>query len=555
MQNGLGNLIESIKLLFFANMKETSTWNNFLMLLFITIATFILNNDMCYNKFENLLKNFLDSDYLSFLSSKKNSIILEGKRCVKISSYMTKTDNLFSNRFSAFWYYISKNSLDNPTIKSLREYANSQNIYDGYGDPINSKHHKKNYDDNDLENEFRNTDIFIIEQTRSFKISNDIYCKVSKSINKLDEKTKYEMENITIELYSFTFSLEYLKDFIDNLYQEYRKELNRLRNNKKFIYTLLGSSNNHDNEVECAWEECEFKSARTFNNLFFDNKKSLLNKLNFFINNRDWYDREGHPYTFGIGLHGPPGTGKTSIIKSIANKLNRHIIVIPLNKIKTQKEFSKYFFEKYYNINNNKIDFENKIIVFEDIDCMTDIVKKREIKNNINNNDIVNIDENIEQKNLNNTITQNKLLNKIAKKIDEDHEDTLIVDINKTNNDKITLSYILNIIDGIRETPGRILIITSNDYESLDPALIRPGRIDMTLEMKNASIDTIKEMFNHYYNDFIPDDVEKHLKDYVVSPAKIVNLRLENERKEDFLSNLLKEFKKLKDKDYFNISF
>ena len=56
-----------------------------------------------------------------------------------------------------------------------------------------------------------------------------------------------------------------------------------------------------------------------------------------------------------------------------------------------------------------------------------------------------------------------------------------------------------NLIDGIRETPGRILVITSNHYDKLDDALIRPGRIDCTLQMTNASYDTICSMFKHYY--------------------------------------------------------
>ena len=68
-----------------------------------------------------------------------------------------------------------------------------------------------------------------------------------------------------------------------------------------------------------------------------------MNKIEFFENNKEWYDREGHPYTLGIGLHGPPSTGKTSIIKSIANHLKRHLIVIPLSKIKTQTQFNKAF--------------------------------------------------------------------------------------------------------------------------------------------------------------------------------------------------------------------
>ena len=171
---------------------------------------------------------------------------------------------------------------------------------------------------------------------------------------------------------------------------------------------------------------------------------------------------------------------------------------------------------------------------------MTDIVKKRDSNYSNISNESGDSVENIGQDK--NAIIQNKLLNKIAKKIDDSHVESLVVDIDKSNNDKITLSFILNIIDGIRETPGRILIITSNNYESLDHALIRPGRIDMTLEMRNASVDVIKEMYNHYYSDIIPETIEMQLRDNVVSPAKIVNMRLENDNKDDFLSEMLKIF-------------
>ena len=182
---------------------------------------------------------------------------------------------------------------------------------------------------------------------------------------------------------------------------------------------------------------------------------------------------------------------------------------------------------------------------------MRKIVKKRKIGENsefydeecYNNLDILKkskenyIDKNIE--------IQNKLLNKIAKKVDEDHNNEYFFNVCKEN-DEITLSYILNIIDGIRETPGRILIITSNNYKSLDPALIRPGRIDITLEMNNASIDIIKEMYSHYYKDILPEYVDKYIKDYLLSPAKIVNLRLQNNDKEDFIKSLISEFKNIK---------
>ena len=279
----------------------------------------------------------------------------------------------------------------------------------------------------------------------------------------------------------------------------------------------------------------------------------MLDKLNFFENNKEWYEYEGHPYTFGIGLHGPPGTGKTSIIKCIANKLNRHIVVIPLSKIKTQSEFNEYFFEnKYSRFNSHEIGFDKKIIVFEDIDCMSNIVKQREISDSNSEASVDNTFTNIEQnddkisdKIDKNTIIQNKLLNKIAKKIDDDHDETMVLNFDKDKNDKITLSFILNIIDGLRETPGRILIITSNNYNSLDTALVRPGRIDLTLEMKNASVDVIKEMYNHYYGGIIPDEVIEKLSDYKLSHAKIVNLRLEHKNDEAFLNALVREFERI----------
>lgn len=68
------------------------------------------------------------------------------------------------------------------------------------------------------------------------------------------------------------------------------------------------------------------------------------------------------------------------------------------------------------------------------------------------------------------------------------------------NNDLgVTLSGLLNAIDGVASQEGRVLIMTTNHPELLDDALVRPGRVDMKIEFTRASKDQIRELFVRMY--------------------------------------------------------
>jgi SpoVK/Ycf46/Vps4 family AAA+-type ATPase len=92
------------------------------------------------------------------------------------------------------------------------------------------------------------------------------------------------------------------------------------------------------------------------------------------------------------------------------------------------------------------------------------------------------------------------------------------------------LDDILNLWDGLRETPGRVLIISSNCYGDLDPALIRPGRIDVTLELGNPDHEIIAQLYKHLTNKTIPEKLLKKIKPNFYSQAEIINMYLSSNK-------------------------
>jgi chaperone BCS1 len=447
------------------------------------------------------------------LYSRKAQIEYEGKIAFGANAFdnqLFESYN-FSDRFKALWHFIVEDIETNRSITSLKEYCSKMN---------------RDKSSHDL-------DIYMVVQNERFLISEKYkiyaYTTLNSENNDDKEKKKYKsinkIEKIKIELYSYHVNVQTIKQYVDDLTEKYNIAVQNMRDNKRFIYKQVNTKW-EDSTCEM-WSEVLFNSTRSFDNLFFDGKDGIKVKIDFFLQNMAWYYEKGIPYSLGIGLHGPPGTGKTSFIKALANYTNRHIVVISLKTIKTKKQLDTIFFEDRYNSDNKKgsITFEKKIIVFEDIDCIGDIVMDRDKKKQKEQK--ANKSRNVEEL--------------LATLVDgDDKSQKQISCLQFPVDDPITLDDILNLWDGLQETPGRILIITSNKYHDLDKALIRPGRIDITLELSYVSRPIIREMYRHFFKEDIDEDILAQIKDRFYVPAEIVNIYLNDiHNKQQFLDRLI----------------
>jgi chaperone BCS1 len=243
------------------------------------------------------------------------------------------------------------------------------------------------------------------------------------------------------------------------------------------------------------------------------------------MNNKQWYSENGIPYTFGLMLYGLPGCGKTSIIKALSGVTRRHIINIKLHKFVTKTQMENLFFNETLNVVQNGrnetviIPIDQRIYLFEDLDADdTDILLDRSETPSYSKEDgftPINPE-------------QNSCGFKDFKDLYKSREDK---EKEEFSNEKLTLSCLLNLLDGVLEAPGRIVVMTTNYIEKLDSALIRPGRIDLICEFKKCTNQSIIEFIEMFYDIELSHEHKREIKsldEYKITPAEMTKLMFEN---------------------------
>jgi DNA polymerase III delta prime subunit len=553
------------------------------------------------------------------------------------------------------------------------------------------------------------------------KIDYDVNLIVTENKEDVDDKeggSASLKHRHQLKLHFSSEGKESIDTFIDIAYKWYIAQLRTLEDDSRYLYELTNtkSSSDEGDNSQRKHKRYQLSDEKTFESLFFKEKETILKVVDHFTNKTGKYKIKGYPNKLGLLLHGPPGTGKTSLIKALAQKTGRSIVNVPLARITTNAELAALFFDQKYYIEGErvpvKLGFKDIIFVMEDVDAVSKVVRRRDGKTTNENTyteeqvempmtkslwrmlleshdesckELVDLlvqksdrlklafknptllsstaqkmasipglslvgehcdDETISQiaseaisnaqTVMSNYRTVDEFIGNHAKSlkrmivsgadVNEDFENELLgltssgdsmssssfVSLAKpglkrnvsykkqcggsnddivvesspaTNNytdvaaaieamnydddqkvevigegkgtgigpsnvssswkakrDELNLSGLLNVLDGVVDTPGRMLVMTSNHPEMLDPALIRPGRIDKKLYLGHLRHEDLVCMVEHYFQTTLKEDQVHRLKLAVndpptlkMTPAQVEQMACEYEEVEEMI--------------------
>ncbi|GAB1315794.1 Mitochondrial chaperone BCS1 [Madurella fahalii] len=268
-----------------------------------------------------------------------------------------------------------------------------------------------------------------------------------------------------------------LKELLHEARQEYLKRDEA----KTLIYRGTAKSGT---VAEPVWQRCMARTSRPFSTVIINEKvkKDLIDDVTDYLNpaTRRWYSNRGIPYRRGYLLYGPPGTGKSSLSLALAGFFKMRIYIVSLSSaFATEENLASLFAELP----------RRCVVLLEDIDT-AGLTHTREDENQANaNNDNSSYNE---DEHPNASSSHRRLPG------------------NGPNNGpigRLSLSGLLNILDGVASQEGRVLIMTTNHIEKLDKALIRPGRVDMIVKFDRADTEMTAAIFRAIYAPLEEDDV------------------------------------------------
>lgn len=255
-----------------------------------------------------------------------------------------------------------------------------------------------------------------------------------------------------------------------------------LGGSKKLIDTFMGDLENYINSLKKEasgislyinaggyWILRGKVAPRAMESIFLPDSTTqrIIDNVDSFASRRNWNNAKCLPNRTGILLHGNPGTGKSSLIQALATHFKRDIYYLDLSTIKSSSVLNTLM--------SKEVDWKQVFLVVEDVDATGAKIKNRK----------------------------------------EDGDDNKI---------GLTLSALLNAFDGLISPEDMVILATTNHKDHIDPALLRPGRFDLQIEIGYCGRKEFEDMV-----EFFELDISDYTLDYFepMSGAQIRSMLIE----------------------------
>jgi SpoVK/Ycf46/Vps4 family AAA+-type ATPase len=265
----------------------------------------------------------------------------------------------------------------------------------------------RNYTDNDAPNETFDALIWRmcqLPQTRFLKLTaNNVYVISNTQIIHIDETLSLKqlsiqfdeannVQSASVEVFSYTLDLLQLKDLLAQFTHLYRQHLNNQLGQQLYYFdnipsslpkTLEGQVNYDTAQRHLTFTMSKMETNKSLDNVYGTAMQKVRKRVHFFLHNKQWYAKTGTPWTLGILMSGAPGTGKSSLLKAISKDARRHIFNIKLSESTTVSQINNLFYNERISVlqdgqnRSYNIPIDQRIIVMEDVDCLTSIVLSR----------------------------------------------------------------------------------------------------------------------------------------------------------------------------------
>lgn len=262
----------------------------------------------------------------------------------------------------------------------------------------------------------------------------------------------------TVRSYTI-ISYDLSTDFVTSFERDMVLHRNDILSIKKGSPTVNVYMDLHEADGRTYWEKVQAINKRSLSTIYIpdEQKRLLVSTINNFFASKKMYRQHGIPWNLKILLYGAPGTGKSSIVKMIASEWNRNIYECTGGK-------NGKFIPNAITDNGDAV--VCPLFSISDIDKYPALINEPDID--------------------------------VGK--DGDKEDRMVY--------KQTFNNMINALDGILSGEGRIIIMTTNHIEKFSDTILRPGRIDLKMEIGYVTPDVFRKYVKNFYDIDLPSSIK-----------------------------------------------